>query len=481
MRNVILIVADQWRADALGCAGHPVVRTPNLDLLAKQGVCFDRAYSATPTCIPARAALLTGLSQVRHGRVGYEEGIAWNYPVTLPRTFGQHGYQTQAIGKLHVHPPRNRVGFDHVILHDNTGYARKRHPDLARCDDYHAWLRAQLGRPEADILEHGINSNSHTARPWDKPEHVHPTNFVVTQAIEFLKRRDPTVPFFLFLSFVRPHPPFDPPGWAIEQYLEGYLPDPVIGDWEDALFGPHVEPWGDRAQFVRLPPQDQRRCQAAYYGCITQIDHQIGRFMDHLELEGLAQDSTICFTADHGESLGDHFLFHKTYPYEGSARVPLILKSPGLPGGQRCRDLAELRDIMPTLLECADLGVPTTLDGRSLLPAARGLPHEPRSWLHGEHPIRRSGLGQCVHWVTDDRFKYIWFSDGTEQLFDLVEDAEERHDLKLSDRHRARRERLRAALVEILRDRPEGYSDGIRLVPGRKAVNLLAPSENRLG
>ena len=187
--NVVLICVDQWRGDCLSIDGHPVVQTPYLDGWALDGARFARAYSATPTCVPARAALYTGLSQRRHGRVGYQDGVPWDYPVTIASEFTRHGYQTEAIGKLHVYPERSQMGFQHVVLHDGfLHYARAHHADHDRVDDYLPWLRQQLGR-DADYFDHGVNCNSVVARPWDKPEHTHPTNFVVTQGIDFLRRR----------------------------------------------------------------------------------------------------------------------------------------------------------------------------------------------------------------------------------------------------------------------------------------------------
>ncbi|MFW5829961.1 MAG: sulfatase-like hydrolase/transferase, partial [Planctomycetota bacterium] len=116
--NIVLIVADQWRSDTLGCAGHPCVQTPHLDRLAADGIRFRNAYSATPSCIPARAAMLTGLSQRRHGIVGYDEGVVWNYQHTLAGTLAAAGYHTQCVGKMHVKPFRNLMGFHNVVLHD---------------------------------------------------------------------------------------------------------------------------------------------------------------------------------------------------------------------------------------------------------------------------------------------------------------------------------------------------------------------------
>src|SRR5690242_15261243 len=144
--NIVLICVDQWRGDCLSVAGHPVVHTPYLDRLASRGVRMTRAYTATPSCIPARASLLTGLSPRSHGRVGYEDGVPWNYPVTMPGEFTRHGYQTQCVGKMHVHPPRSLMGFQHVMLHDGYLHAgRSYSPNLEQSDDYLHWLRERAG------------------------------------------------------------------------------------------------------------------------------------------------------------------------------------------------------------------------------------------------------------------------------------------------------------------------------------------------
>lgn len=229
--NIVLIMADQWRGDCLSGADHPVVRTPFLDRLARRGARFDRAYSACPTCIPARASLFTGQRPATHGRVGYHDHVPWTFPVTLAGELTRHGYQTEAVGKMHFFPERARMGFEHIVLHSPLGIvrsARQRGLDPDLVDDYLPWLRDQLGR-SATFTDHGLDSNSYIARPWDKPEHVHPTNFIATQAADFLRRRDPTKPFFLFASFNAPHPPYDPPSWAFEQYRDQPMPPRLSG------------------------------------------------------------------------------------------------------------------------------------------------------------------------------------------------------------------------------------------------------------
>lgn len=468
--NIVLVCADQWRADCLGSAGHPVVDTPYLDQLAGAGARFAHAYSSCPTCIAARAALMTGLGQRRHGRTGYQDGVPWRYERTLGSCFTAAGYQTQVVGKMHVYPERWRAGFEHVVLHDGfLHHARKHAADLGRIDDYIPWLRAQPGYAGADYFDHGVNCNSFVARPWDKPEHLHPTNWVTSESIDFLRRRDPTRPFLLYVSYHRPHPPLDPPAWAYQQYLDQELPPVPLGDWAE-LFARFRKPGSPEAHVGPQPPERLRRARAGYYGALTHIDHQINRLVEGLTDANLDRPTVFCFTSDHGEMLGDHHLFRKAYAYEGSAGIPLLFHNvPGVKPGTVCDGLAELRDLMPTLLDIAGIPVPEGLDGVSLLPALRGQGAAPRPHLHGEHVV----FGQSMQWIRDPRWKYVWLSgDGHEQLFDLMSDPRELHDCAAA--HPAEVQRLRALLIAALEGSPEGYVADGRLVPGRKPSAVQA-------
>lgn len=477
--NIVLIMADQWRGDCLSIDGHPVVHTPALDELAINGTRFRRAYSANPSCIPARASLYTGLTARSHGRVGYEDGVPWDYPVTMASEFTRYGYQTQAIGKMHVYPERNQLGFQNVILHD--GYlpsARSHAHSIEYIDDYIPWLRNHIGYT-ADDIDHGIHCNAWVARPWDKPEHLHPTNFVTTQAVEFLKRRDTRKPFFLFLSYHRPHPPYDPPAWAFEQYLHAEMSDPPVGDWVND-FGLH---WQNsmgtfahdnhpEAFMARLPEHQLRRARAGYYGHMTHIDHQIKRFIEHLKHEGLYDDTIFCFVSDHGELLGDHHLFRKSFPYEGSSRIPLIISGVDILSGQVRDELVELRDIMPSLLQAAGLPVPEHIDGKSFLQLAQG--DEIVDWrkmLHGEHVI----FDQTVQWLVTTNEKFIWHSgSGYMQFFDLANDPQEIHNLAPVEGYRSRLVDWQSKLASITADFEEGLSDGINLIPEQSVYPTLS-------
>ena len=474
--NVILICVDQWRGDALCVAGHPVVDTPFLDELAMDGVRFSQAYSETPSCIPARAALHTGMNPANHGRVGYQDGVAWNYPTTLAGEFSRHGYHTHAVGKMHVFPERERLGFHDVVLHDGyLHFARRRSSPYQTLDDYLPWLHERIG-PRADYFDHGVNCNSNVARPWDKEESLHPTNFVVTKGLEFLERRDPRKPFFLFLSFHRPHPPYDPPAWAFDQYLQASMPDVPVGDWV-SYFDRYDE--SDRPDCMRgtVSADRLRRARAGYYGHMTHIDHQLKRLFEGLVDFSLEKDCWICFTSDHGELMGDHHFFRKALPYRGSALVPLIVRGPsgsGVQGGSVVDHVVALRDIMPTLLACANIEIPRSVDGESLVPLLRGGASGPRGYLHGEHTWRDTSL----HFLTDGRAKYIWFSrDGHEQLFDIADDPDELHDRAHDQDAAAELDKWRSRLVRELTGREEGFTDGSVLIPGRPVTSVLSSIE----
>ncbi len=471
----MLVCVDEMRGDALSAAGHPVVRTPHLDELAGHGTMFTRAYSATPTCVPARVALLTGQSPERHGRYGYAEGVPFSvaHPVTMPGVLRQHGYQTQAIGKMHVFPERARVGFDDVRLHDGFLHFGRRHGfrHLTVNDDYLVWLRRQPGVDAmADYFDDGVGCNSVVAAPWPRDEHLHPTNWVVSEAIEWLHRRDPDVPFFLYLSFHRPHAPYNPPRWAFEQYLHGPRTTPPVGDWVGAYDDVRRDGY-HQLQHGRLDDETHHRAKAGYYGNITHIDLQLNRFFEALSDFELVDDTAIVFVSDHGEMMGDHDFYRKSVPYEGSARVPFVVVpaprfAPDARRGTVSDALVELRDVMPTVLDMAGVPVPDTVDGRSVLPLLAG--DAGAGWrdeLHGEHVY----LGQSLQWLTDGRWKYVWRSRlGDEQLFDLAADPHELHDLAGDPAYADRLAQWRARLVDHLRDREEGYVADDTLVPGRE-------------
>lgn len=477
-KNIVLLMTDQLRGDCMGCAGHPDVRTPYLDTLASKGVRFENAYSACPSCVPARAALHTGLTQESHRRVGYADGIRWEYPHTMAGELTKAGYYTQCVGKMHVDPLRNYLGFCHVELHD--GYLHYyRDPEIPyrenqkQADDYFHWLKQEKGI-DCDVTDTGLECNSWVARPWIYEEKYHPTNWVTDRSIDFLRRRDPDMPFFLFASYLRPHPPFDAPQCYFDMYRNKELTPPVVGDWcdEEALrargriFDSDTGP---------LDPELVREMQIGYYACITHLDHQIGRLIQALVENKLYDDTIILFVSDHGELLGDHHLFRKSRAYQGSSRVPFLVSGGGFrpekPGSVKT-DVVELRDVMPTVLEAAGIQIPDSVEGISLWNTAlkdSGTP-EVREYLHGEHTLGEASS----HWIITKDEKYIWYSQtGEEQYFRIAEDPDELHNLIGSEKAKERVEALRGLLIQELQDREEGFVREERLVTGCKPIVWL--------
>lgn len=454
--NILLIHTEHHRGDALGCAGHPVLLTPNMDTIAQQGARLTRFYSACPTCIATRRTMLTGQDPQTHGLVGYQDGLEWDGVPTLPGILREHGYQTVHIGRdMHQYPPRKGYGFEW----------------METMEDYRQWLRDQSPRHGIDEwFGGGVMHNDWTVHPWHLDEDLHATNWTIERALRFVAKRDPSRPFFLSLGFIAAHPPFQPPAFYLERYLRTGVPEPLIGDWATA---PTAETAGSEdyvsSHLIDLPPEAMLSMRAAYYGLLNHVDDQLRRLINPINGLRHRADTIIILTSDHGEMLGDHYRFRKSVAYEGAACVPFLISAPpafGIPRGHVSDVLATHADLMPTLLDMLDLSMPASVDGVSLYPQLRGMaPATRRPWLHIEH----SPHHQCL---TDGREKYIWWpADGREQLFDLAHDPRELHDLSRGaavDAHIAGRLALwRERLIDRLRDRPEGFVRADRLVPGR--------------
>lgn len=303
----------------------------------------------------------------------------------------------------------------------------------------------------------------------------HPTNWAVTESIRFLEKRNREKPFFLMTSFVRPHPPFDAPRDYLEKYLSVPLCPPAMGDWEDhekeaKAAGPMYDsPYGTP------DPELRRQAMAGYYACITHMDHQIGRLIQALYRERILEDTIILFLSDHGEMLFDHGLFRKVQPFQGSIRIPFLVRvGKNLTSSSQvpvCEDLVELRDVLPTLLCAAGAPSPGFTDGLNLVPALFNDPHPVREYLHGEH----SGGQISNHYIVTQKDKYIWYSQtGKELYFRLQSDKNELHNKMGDESAKERAHMLKELLIGELEGREEGYSDGTKLIAGQKPVNTLS-------
>ncbi len=223
--NLLFLMADQFRGDCVGADGNRAIFTPNLDRLAAEGARFRCAYSSMPSCTPARATILTGLSPWHHGMLGYGR-VAEKYPRELPQMLRDAGYHAVGIGKMHYHPQRNTHGFHQTIL-DESGRAES--PGFV--SDYRQWFKSTA--PELDPDATGIGWNDHRAKPYVLPERLHPTQWTGDEAVKFLQQYQGSAPFFLKVSFARPHSPYDPPPRWWERYEKAGLPPAVVGGWAE--------------------------------------------------------------------------------------------------------------------------------------------------------------------------------------------------------------------------------------------------------
>lgn len=454
--NVWFIMMDQARWDALGCYGNEICETVNLDYFAAQGTVFKNCYTPTPTCLPARSSLLTGKDPWNVG-VMYRDPAkpgAIDLGTTLPKVLSDNGYHTQCVGTLGVPPLRATQGFDDVRLYTLNDQFDS---------DYTKWFNENKPA-DCGQYDHGLGPNSWMCRPWHLPEYLHPVAWTARESIRFLQRRDPTRPFFLKTSFLRPHAPYDPPQYYFDLYDNKEMPEPVAGDWA----GIHdFETKDPDAWHGRLGAENERRAKVGYYASINFIDHQIGVVRQYLSKQGLLNNTIIIFTSDHGDMMGDHHLWRKCYPYEGSAHIPLLVC---LPPAMRknIQSSSEapvcLQDIMPTILDACGVEIPDEVDGKSVLPLIRDDEINWRDFVHGEHK-------QCYapenehHFLTDGTWKYIWFTQtNTEQLFHLENDPYELTDLAALPKHQEEVAKWRERLIKDLEPRNAGLVENGQLV-----------------
>jgi arylsulfatase A-like enzyme len=451
--NILFLMTDQHRGDTLGAAGHPCVQTPNLDRIAREGVQFRCAYTSTPSCTPARAGLLTGLSPWNHGMLGYNR-VALHYRHELPQMLRDAGYQTTGIGKMHYHPQRNLHGFHQTLL-DESG--RVESPDFV--SDYRQWFRRVA--PDLDPDATGIGWNDHRAKAYVLPEELHPTRWTGDTAVEWLEGYAREAPFFLKVSFARPHSPYDPPARFMDLYAGADIPPALVGDWAERN-ARRGEAYPNDLARGDLGPDAPLAARQGYYGNVTFIDEQIGRILRVLEQRGWMDNTLILMTADHGDMLGDHHLWRKTYGYEGSARIPMLIRWPkGMTRAKRGQVRAEpveLRDVLPTCLDAAGVAYDESeFDGRSMLNLARGRTRGWRETLDLEHSTCYWPENQWTG-LTDGRHKYIYYAPtGQQELFDLQDDPGELHDLAGDPAHAGLAKEWRDRMIAHLAERGEPY------------------------
>lgn len=471
--HIILIMTDQHRGDALGCMGNRAVRSPHIDRLAEEGTLFVCGYSSTPSSTPGRAGLLTGLSPWHHGQLGYGR-VAEKYTYEMPRMLRNLGYYTFGIGKMHWFPQKSLHGF-HATLVDESG--RVESPDFI--SDYREWFQLQAPGGNPDLT--GIGWNDHGAGIYKLEERLHPTAWTGQTACELIRNYNDEKPLFLKISFARPHSPYDPPQRYVDMYKDTDIPEPAVGDW-CGQYAEEIDPAkaASDAPFGNFGKEYAIRSRRHYYANITFIDDQIGEVIRTLKEKGMYDNALICFTSDHGDMLGDHYHWRKTYPYEGSTHIPFIVKWPaGLPltvaKGTAVDQPVELRDFLPTFIEAAGGIVPPEMDGKSLLHLVQGRADTWRKYIDMEHATCYS---EDNYWagLTDGKIKYIWnLHNGREQLFDLQRDPHELHDCAGDQAYSDRLQELRQALTDHLSERGESFVKDGKLVV-RTTTLLYSPN-----
>ncbi|NLB40851.1 MAG: sulfatase-like hydrolase/transferase [Clostridiales bacterium] len=454
--NVLMITVDHWSAALLGVAGHNVIQTPTLDSMSGDGVRFTNCYSECPVCIPARRSLMTGTTPKTHGDRVYSATMDMPDVPTLAQRFRDAGYQAYAVGKLHVYPQRNRIGFDDVILAEEGRY------QFGLVDDYQTWL-AEQGYAGKEFL-HGMGNNEYYTRPWHLPEECHATNWATREMTKMIKRKDPTRPAFYYVSYCYPHPPLVPLQCYLDMYQNQIIDVPFYGDWADDAVFPlqSLRQKGDSIYSER----DMLAARKAFYAQCTHVDHQIRLLIGTLREEGILDNTIILFTADHGDMLGNHGLVAKRVFYESSANIPLIISGNPLSNYRGMVDdrLVCLADVMPTLLDLCNINIPDTVDGISAFSPKR------REMLYGE--ISEGAL--ATRMVHDGKYKLIYYPVGNYvQLFDLEEDPLELQNIAEQEKYNGVRDRMVGFLISNLYNGDQNWVENgvLKGFPNKEAVS----------
>lgn len=470
--NVLLITTDQHRADTLGAYGNPVCQTPNLDRFATQGTRFDAARTTNPFCQPVRATILTGQYPSSHG-------VTFN-GIDLPADaadravsteLARAGAKTAFFGKAHFGStfpfyPTGHLesvagsalmpedwtgpyyGFEHVelVLFGHSLRAAPLMGDFTWCWGpppmglhYGRWLfrdgpkrgteRLRLMQPEAAGESWG------PTQTWRNqlPEEDHPTTWVTDRAITWLEettRADDN--FFAWISFPDPHHPMDPPSPWCDLYdpadVAQMLPEPHPEEFDTKpplhkmwTLGNRGTPfeWANPGG-ATLSDRDLATMVAAYYGMVSQLDHNIGRILDRLDTLGLAGETTVIITTDHGEMLGDHqMVFKGPVHYDGLLRIPLLARGPGIDPGTVVTTPVGSVDLAPTILEAAGVPDPEHYEGRSIFGEAQS--------QHLCEDDFDAVVRVPLRTLTTEGHKLTRWLDapGVGELYDLVEDPGE--------------------------------------------------------
>ncbi|MFA5689246.1 MAG: sulfatase-like hydrolase/transferase [Kiritimatiellales bacterium] len=453
--NILWLMSDQHNANCMGVAGHPDVRTPNLDRIAKNGVLFNRAYTNNPVCAPARCTLMSGQYVKTHGISGNVVRDVHSISPNVARLFRENGYETGLVGKAHLPAHWIRDGFEFFRFSDLTD-ADSYKPQT--CHYFNDLIEAGI----ADLYDHGGIVPGHPDR-GDKafvselPEEFSLEAWTGRKGVEFLEQRNREKPFFLKVSFQRPHNPFSPPESRAHDYNPEMLtlPENAVDYLERGFAG--------KPQFMRdytavrdgsgypyrsTDSTDLRVQMAAHFTLITMLDEAIGAVLKKIEEQRELENTVIVYTADHGDFAGEHGMTLKNFGiYESIHRIPFILAGPGIPKGKTIDAIIENTDFYPTLTALAGIENEKGIDGRSVLPEAEGRRNGHEFTVCEWDFIAPQ---DAVYAVRDDQFRFVHYDTMPEdgELYDCKNDPGELNNLFSDPDYQNVREKMEARLKE---------------------------------
>ena len=437
--NFVFLFPDQLRADFLSCYGAEFISTPNIDSLAEHGARFRNAFSASPVCVPARTALLTGMNAIKNGVTGNLGNLRPDYREagirTWPEILAEQGYYTAAIGKMHFYPWDDKRGFQYRVAAEDKRWLNVR-------DDYYHFLKANGLRKfhgnEHDEYHEGkgaVISRTPWEYSWDR--------FVGMEAVRFIDQYGADGPFAMMVGFPGPHCPYDPDARFLDEVDESKLPDPVpaveadSGRLRQVNVAGNVRPWNG-VDYTEFPEQSKRRIRKHYAALVKQIDYEVGQIIEALKAAGQYENTVIILSSDHGDYLGDHDLIGKASFYEAAIRVPMLARVPWSDTSAVVDDMVELRDVTATMLAFAGVELPEYMDAQ---------PMPDLGLAEGRGRERIFGM-LADGWMNfDGRYKLHRYSTGDEMLFDLKEDPTEQRNLAADPDHAELRQRMDAELV----------------------------------
>jgi iduronate 2-sulfatase len=419
--NVLFLIADDLNND-LGTYGHPLVKSPHIDRLAKRGVAFDRAYCQYPLCNPSRASMLTGrrpnTTRVLNNAPHFRQFIPDT--VTLPELFRKEGYFVARVGKLYHYGVPLQIGTDGVD--DAPSWSKVINPrgrDMDDMEKIFSLVPGQFGGTLSWLAAEGTD--------------LEQTDGIgATEAIKLLEENKDR-PFFLAVGFYRPHTPFVAPKKYFELYPIENIPLPEVPE-EHRGSAPAPAFGSFKKEQENLTDQLRKEAIQAYWASTTYMDAQVGRVVDALDRLGLAERTIIVFASDHGYHLGEHGLWQKQSLFENSARVPMIIVAPGFASeGQTAAAPVELIDLYPTLADLCGLEAPAYLEGKSLRPMLEDTARAVKPGAFTQ--VQRGGFPGYA--VSDGRWRYIEWDGGKRgaQLYDLKNDPREWKNLAADPAH----------------------------------------------